>query len=177
MGDAKSYAERLFDFPNVAELDEAAAKRAPVEPAKEEDVSWDDDAIRAVLERTHRYAYFLQEWGKRAWDIATGKRITADDVAKATELTITSLDASFFRVRLDRLTPGEKSYLRALAELGAGPHRSGEIAEILGKDVTALGQVRKKLIAKGMIHSPSHEDTAFGVPLFDEFMCRVMPRP
>lgn len=177
MGDAKSYAERLFNFPNVAELDEAAAKRALAEPAEEEDVSWDDDAIRAVLERTHRYAYFLQEWGKHAWDIATGERITADDVARATELTITSLDASFFRVRLDRLTPGEKSYLRAMAELGAGPHRSGEIAEILGKDVTALGQVRKKLIAKGMIHSPSHGDTAFTVPLFDEFMCRVMPRP
>jgi hypothetical protein len=88
---------------------------------------------------------------------------------------VAALDESFFRVRFDRLTPLEKRYLRAMAELGAGPHRSGDIAEMLGRKVTALGPTRNQLIAKGMIWSPSHGDTAFTVPLFDEFMRRIMP--
>jgi len=86
-----------------------------------------------------------------------------------------ALDESFFRVRLDRLTPAERRYLRAMAELGPGPSRSGDIAEVLGKKVTSLGPTRNQLIAKGMIWSPAHGDTAFTVPLFDEFLRRVMP--
>jgi hypothetical protein len=78
-------------------------------------------------------------------------------------------------VRFDRLTPAEKNYLRAMAELGPGPHRSGDIAEQLGRSVQSLGPTRGALINKGMVWSPTHGDTAFTVPLFDEFMRRIMP--
>jgi hypothetical protein len=78
-------------------------------------------------------------------------------------------------VRFDRLTPAEKVYLRAMAELGAGPHRSGDVADALGRKVSALAPTRSQLIVKGMIYSPSHGDTAFTVPLFDEFIRRIMP--
>ena len=90
-------------------------------------------------------------------------------------MAIAALDQSFFRMQFDRLTPTEKRYLRAMAELGAGPHRSGDIAETLKRPVTSLGPVRASLINKGMVYSPSHGDTAFTVPLFDEFMRRIMP--
>ena len=93
----------------------------------------------------------------------------------ASTAAVAALDESFFRVRFDRLTPSEKKYLRAMAELGAGPHRSGDIAEKLERKVTSLGPTRNQLIAKGMIWSPNHGDTAFTVPLFDEFMQRIMP--
>ena len=82
---------------------------------------------------------------------------------------------SFFRVRFDRLTPMEKRYMRAMAELGRGPHRSGDVAAALGRKVTKVAPVRSSLIAKGMLYSPAHGDTAFTVPLFDGFMKRIMP--
>ena len=124
---------------------------------------------------THGYPYFLQEWGKHAWEVAEGSSITVQDVNRASEIATAALDESFFRVRFDRLTPSEKRYLRAMAELGPGPHRSGEIASVLKQKVTSLGPTRSQLIGKGMIWSPSHGDTAFTVPLFDEFMRRIMP--
>ena len=117
----------------------------------------------------------LQEWGKHAWDTATTSPITLDDVQRASRTAIAALDESFFRVRLDRLTPLERRYLRAMAELGSGPHRSGDIAVVLRRPVTALGPTRAQLISKGMIWSPGHGDSAFTVPLFDEFMRRIMP--
>jgi hypothetical protein len=119
--------------------------------------------------------YFLQEWGKQVWNAAFASPIKLSDVGKASQIAIAALDASFFRVRFDRLTPTEKKYLRAMAELGAGPHRSGDIAATLGRDVTSLAPIRNQLISKGMIWSPTHGDTAFTVPLFDEFMHRIMP--
>ena len=127
------------------------------------------------LRETHCYPYFLQEWGKHAWDAADASPITRQDVRVASKAAVAALDESFFRVRFDRLTPSEKKYLRAMAELGAGPHRSGDIADELERKVTSLGPTRNQLIAKGMIWSPSHGDTAFTVPLFDEFMHRIMP--
>jgi len=127
------------------------------------------------VEVTRGYAYFVQEWGKHSWDAAVGSPITRDDVEDASAAAVAALDESFFRVRFDRLTPVEKRYLRAMAELGAGPHRSGDIAGALGREVTSLGPTRSQSIAKGMIWSPSHGDTAFTVPLFDEFMHRIMP--
>jgi predicted transcriptional regulator len=175
MGRAKSYAERLFDFPEIGPLPPAAARRAIVKPAEDEGVRVNDDALARIIQQTHGYPYFLQEWGKHAWDTAAISPITANDVEVASTSAIAALDESFFRVRFDRLTPLEKRYLRAMAELGPGPHRSGDIAEKLGRDVTALGPTRNQLIAKGMIWSPSHGDTAFTVPLFDEFMHRIMP--
>jgi hypothetical protein len=131
--------------------------------------------VARILDATKGYPYFLQEWGKHSWDAAPASPITAQDVATATAETIASLDENFFRVRFDRLTPAERGYLRAMAELGPGPHRSGGIADALQREVTSLGPTRSGLIAKGMIWSPSHGDTAFTVPLFDEFMRRIMP--
>ena len=101
--------------------------------------------------------------------------ITMKDVEKASQSAVAALDEGFFRVRFDRLTLSEKRYLRAMAELGPGPHRSGSIAEVLERGVTSLAPVRSQLIAKGMIWSPSHGDTTFTVPLFDGFMRRIMP--
>ena len=97
------------------------------------------------------------------------------DVERATVTATAALDASFFRVRFDRLSPKEKKYLRAMADLGAGPHRSGDIAAILGTAVTSLAPARSALITKGMIWSPNHGDTAFTVPMFDQYMKRIMP--
>jgi hypothetical protein len=144
-------------------------------PARAEGVVVTDDALQRIIEATQGYPYFLQEWGKHAWDAADASPIDVDDVERATATAIAALDASFFRVRFDRLTPLEKRYLRAMAELGAGPHRSGEIAAELDREVSSLAPTRAQLIAKGMIWSPSHGDTAFTVPLFDEFMQRIMP--
>jgi len=175
-GRAKSYAERLFDFPEVGPLDEAAARRAIEKPARDEEVVFEESAIAMILERAKGYPYFLQEWGKHVWDVADASPVTRSDVEEATPLTIASLDQSFFRVRFDRMTPSEKRYLRAMAELGAGPHRSGDIAQVLGRSVQSVAPTRNNLIAKGMIWSPSHGDTAFTVPLFDEFMKRTMSK-
>ena len=175
MGQAKSYAERLFDFPEIAELPPAAARQALVKPALDQGVEFTEDALEQILVETHRYPYFLQEWGKHAWQVAERSPITLKDVRNASAVALAALDASFFRVRFDRLTLAEKRYVRAMAELGPGPHRSGDVAEALGRKVTSLAPVRNQLIAKGMIFSPSHGDTAFTVPLFDEFLRRVMP--
>jgi hypothetical protein len=175
MGRAKSYAERLFDFPEIGALPSPAARRAIFKPVEDEGATIGQDALNRITQRTHGYPYFLQEWGKHAWDTAAMSPITAKDVEVASTSAIAALDESFFRVRFDRLTPLEKRYLRAMAELGPGPHRSGDIAEQLDRNVTALGPTRNQLISKGMIWSPSHGDTAFTVPLFHEFMHRIMP--
>lgn len=175
MGRAKSYAERLFDFPLVGPLDAAAARDAIALPAAQQKVRFAPGALERIVQETQGYPYFLQEWGKHAWDVASRSPITVQDVEQATTITIVALDESFFRVRFDRLTPTEKRYLRAMAELGAGPHRSGDIATMLKRKVTALGPTRNQLISKGMIWSPNHGDTAFTVPMFDQFMVRIMP--
>lgn len=175
MGKAKSYAERLFDFPEIGPLDADEAALAITQPAEREGVYFEKEAIGAIVQKTQGYPYFLQEWGKHAWDSAMDSPITLEDVSVASASAIAALDESFFRVRFDRLTPGEKKYLRAMAELGAGPHRSGAIADCLNREVTALGVMRNRIIAKGMVWSPNHGDTAFTVPLFDEFMRRIMP--
>ena len=174
-GRAKSYAERLFDFPEVGALTAAAARTAIARPAEDEGVAIDDDALQRIVEETRGYPYFLQEWGKHSWDVAERSPIGIADVERASVTARAALDEGFFRVRFDRLTPSEKRYLRAMSELGPGPHRSGDIARVLGLKVTSLGPARSQLISKGMIWSPGHGDTAFTVPLFDRFMRRIMP--
>ena len=175
MGKAKSYAERLFDFPEIGALPREAAQRAIAKPVRDQGADITADALARIIEETHGYPYFLQEWGKHSWDMARASPIELKDVEKASKAAIAALDESFFRVRFDRLTPAEKRYLRAMAELGPGPHRSGDIADQLRREVTAFGPTRNALISKGMIWSPSHGDTAFTVPLFDQFMHRIMP--
>ncbi len=174
-GRAKSYAERLFEYPEIGPLKENEARKALVAPAKQRDVEFEEGALAEILVRTKAYPYFLQEWGKHSWQCAQGSRITRQDAVLAADLAIAELDASFFRVRFDRLTPSEKRYLRAMAELGPGPHRSGDIAHLLNKGVTNVAPTRSSLIKKGMIYSPSHGDNSFTVPLFDGYMKRVMP--
>ena len=175
MGSAKSYAERLFDFPLIDRLDSDAARQALTKPVEALGVAVNPDALDLVVAETRGYPYFVQEWGKHAWEAATVSPITKEDVKVASKAAVAALDESFFRVRFDRLTPAEKKYLRAMADLGPGPHRSGDIADKLGRSVTSLGPTRAQLISKGMIWSPNHGDTAFTVPLFDEFMHRIMP--
>lgn len=174
-GRAKSYAERLFDFPEVGSLPPEDARAALAKPARAEGVQFEPEALDRIVKETRGYPYFLQEWGKHVWDVAQRSPITRSDVETASAAAVASLDESFFRVRFDRLTPSEKRYLRAMAELGPGPHRSGDIADELDRKVTSLGPVRSKMIEKGMVWSPSHGDTAFTVPLFDEFMLRILP--
>lgn len=175
MGSAKSYSERLFAFPEVGPLSPEAARFAIEKPALDADVHFEQEALDMIVQETQGYPYFLQEWGKHVWDVADASPITRRDVDRASLTAVATLDESFFRVRIDRLTPSEKKYLRAMADLGPGPHRSGDVAEELGRLVTSLGPTRNQLIAKGMVWSPSHGDTAFTVPLFDQFMMRIMP--
>jgi len=174
-GNAKSYAERLFDYPEVGPLEPPQARLAFVKPAEDEGVVVDPDAADMVVQVTHGYPYFIQEWGSSAWDAAQDNRITLADVQNASAYAIAALDESFFRVRFDRMTLAEKMYLRAMASLGEGPHRSGDIAASLGRTSQSLGPIRSALIGKGMIWSPTHGDTAFTVPMFDQYMCRIMP--
>lgn len=175
MGRAKSYAERLFEFPEIRPLTREQSAAALVKPAEAEGVVIEPDALEHMIDAAQGYPYFLQEWGKHAWDAADDSPITLEDVRRGSETAIAALDESFFRVRFDRLTPLEKRYLRAMAELGPGPHRSGAIAELMGREVTSLAPTRAQLIGKGMVWSPGHGDTAFTVPLFDEFMRRILP--
>jgi hypothetical protein len=175
MGRAKSYAERLFDFPEVGPLPRSAAERAVAKPIRDEGAEITGNALTKIVRATQGYPYVLQEWGKHAWDAAEDSPIDAGDVDAANATVIAALDASFFGVRFDRLAPAEKRYLRGMASLGPGPHRSGDIAQALGRKVTSLAPTRSALIAKGMVWSPAHGDTAFTVPLFDQFMRRIMP--
>ena len=175
MGKAKSYAERLFGFPEIGPLSPEDAKRAIAKPARDEGVKIRPAALEAIVCQTQCYPYFLQEWGKHVWDVAEKSPITASHVETASRQAVAALDESFFLVRFDRLTPSEKRYMRAMAQLGGGPHRSGDIANNLSRNVSSLAPTRNQLIGKGMIWSPSHGDTAFTVPMFDEFMLRIMP--
>ena len=173
-GESKSYAERLFSFPVVGALSEADTAKALREPAQAVGVVFEVNALQEIYRLTKGYPYFLQEWGYQSWNHAPTPTITLTVVRAATPSVIDRLDQNFFRVRFDRLTPNEKNFLRAVAELGPGAHRTGAIAEKLGVKVTSLGPVRAQLMKKGMIYSPAHGDIAFTVPLFDEFMIRAI---
>jgi hypothetical protein len=175
MGNAKSYAERLFDFPSIGTLPPEAARVAIEKPLHDEGVQITPEALAQILKMTRGYAYFLQEWGSHTWRAAQASPIGLDAVNAASVSAVDALDESFFRVRFDRLTPKEKKYLRAMAELGEGPHRSGDVAACFSADVSSLAPTRSSLIGKGMVWSPNHGDTAFTVPMFDEFMKRAIP--
>ncbi len=174
-GKSKSYAERLFDFPKIGALKDRDARNALEEPVRREHVGFEPNALDEIVKLTKGYPYFLQEWGYHTWNIANSTPITLDSVRAATPIVIQRLDESFFRVRFDRLTPRERDYLRAMSDLGEGPHRSGDIADVLGVGVHSVAPLRSGLIKKGMIFSPAHGDTEFTVPLFDQFMKRIMP--
>ena len=174
-GEARSYAERLFEFPEIGELDADDAKAALQIPAQEAGAEFEQEALEELVQEARGYPYFLQEWGFNVWNRAGSTPFTSHIVRVAKEDVIARLDRDFFRVRYDRLTPSETNYMRAMAELGPGPHRSGEIADCLGVKVQSVAPRRSALIRKGMIFSPAHGDTAFTVPLFDEFLRRTIP--
>ena len=176
IGSAKSYAERMFSFPEIGPLPGEAARKALEAPARRLGVTYSANGLDEILRITEGYPYFLQEWGSACWMLADGPVITRPDVEAASPVAIHELDTTFFRVRFERTTPFERRYLRAMADLGPGPHRSGEVAHALGRKVQSVAPTRSNLIRKGMIHSPAHGDTAFTVPLFDQYLKRVMPQ-
>jgi AAA+ ATPase superfamily predicted ATPase len=172
-GDAKSYAERLFDYPPIGALPRDAAIAAIRQPIESAGESISDDALRAIIEETRGYPYFLQEWGYQVWDLAEASPITPNVVTLASRAAIRRLDEGFFRVRMDRLTPRERDYVFAMACLGPGPYRSGDVAAKLDMPIESLGPRRAAIIRKGMIYSPAHGDIAFTVPLFDHYLRRI----
>src|SRR3990167_9219704 len=176
-GNSKSYAERLFSYPEVGALTKEDAKIALQAPVEALGIRFSSDALDQIYNMTKGYPYFLQEWGYHAWNIAANgsSKIIAEDARKASEFSLANLDKNFFRVRFDRLTPNERKYVRALAKLGRKPQRSGGIASKLGKAVEQVAPLRAQLINKGMIYSPAHGDIAFTVPLFEEFLMREIP--
>jgi hypothetical protein len=174
-GESKSYAERLFSFPDIGALSATESAKALQDPARKAGVAFEPTALQEVFRLTKGYPFFVQEWAYQAWNLAASSPITKQIVKEATRTVILRLDQNFFRVRYDRLPPSEKNFLRAMAELGPGPLRTGDSADALRVKVTSLGPVRAKLIKKGMIYSPAHGEMSFTVPLFDEFMIRAIP--
>ncbi|HUO09132.1 MAG TPA: AAA family ATPase [Phycisphaerae bacterium] len=174
-GESKSYAERLFNFPDLGPLSQADAVKALRDPSEALGVEFQQGALDRIFQFTKGYPYFLQEWGYQSWNHAPSSPITSQIVEDATPTVMERLDKNFFRVRFDRLTPREKQYLRAMAELGGGPYRTGDIADRLNVKINTIGPVRASLIKRGMIYSPAHGDMAFTVPLFDDFMRRAIP--
>ncbi|MEI8366189.1 MAG: ATP-binding protein [Parachlamydiaceae bacterium] len=176
-GESKSYAERLFSFPDIGALSEMEANQALQDPALAQGITFEQAALDEIFRLTKGYPYFLQEWGYQTWNYAKGSPISLETVLKATNRVIERLDKNFFRVRFDRLVPSEKSFLRAMAKLGNEPHQMGDVADVLKVKINSLGPLRAKLIKKGMIYSPAHGEIAFTVPLFDEFLVRAIPNP
>jgi AAA ATPase domain len=174
-GEAKSYAERLFRFPAIDVLSEDEAYAALSQPAREEGVVFEDEALALAGEVTGRYPYFIQELGYAVWSLASENCVTKTDIKQATQVYEEKLDSSFFRVRLDRTTELEQAYLRAMAELGPEPQLAGEVAKLLNRSSEQCGPTRSNLIEKGILYTPSHGYAAFTVPHFDKFMRRSVP--
>lgn len=174
-GEARSYAERLFTFPTIGNLGDEAATAALTEPARQQGVEFAPDAVARALEWTAGYPFFIQQLGKHAWNAAGKSPITLGDVDAAIPSAQEALDSSLYEVRVQRATPAERRYMRAMAELGGGPYRSGAVAAKLGKSSAALSQPRDRLIAKGLIYATEdYGHIQFSVPRFDEFMRRFM---
>jgi hypothetical protein len=174
-GDAKSYAERLFTFPIISNLNVNDAKEALQGPAEFEDVSFTPEAIRSAYQITEGYPFFIQELGSAAWITATSSPITAQDIAQALDLYLANLDTSFFRVRLNRASSLQSAYLRAMAELGPGGQRTSDVAALLNRDSTRVASTRKELMEMGLLYTPSHGVAAFTVPHFDQYLKRAVP--
>lgn len=173
-GETKSYAERLFSYPNLQPLSCTEAKDAIRIPIKEAGEDIKEDALQLIYEKTKGYPYFLQEWGYRSWNVADASPIRKDDVVNASSQVIQQLDENFFKVRFNRVTHKEREFLHAMATLGDGPCKSSDVATVMHKTVGAIGPLRGNLIKKGMIYSPEYGMLDFTVPLFGDFMLRVM---
>jgi len=175
-GDAKSYSERLFTYPEVGPLGSEAARSALVEPARREGVEYDAEALETILQETEGYPFFLQVWGSHVWQAAKGSPITVSNARKASKSAVAALDEGFFKVRFERLTERQQQYARAMAEFGNEPANSTAVANLLGMTVKKAAPVRDEVIKKGMAYSPKRGLVAFTVPKFDEYMKRAMPK-
>jgi hypothetical protein len=175
IGDAKSYAERMFEIHDIGPLSDADARSAIASPAKEAGVTIASDALDEIIEQTGAYPYFLQQWGKLAWRAASESPITSEHVRRVSSSAIDALDRHFYRFRLHRLTLLERRYLRVMAELGEGPHDLKTVAAEFGEPVKALDPIHGDLITKGMLYNTLLGDAAFTVPRFHEFLKRAMP--
>jgi hypothetical protein len=174
-GEARSYAERLFSYVDIGSLSHDDARQALVQPVLDEGARWTNQAVERVIIDTQGYPYFLQEFGKQAWNVAEGPEIGSADVDAAVTLAIDDLDRGLFRARIDKTTDAERDYLRAMAALGGpGPYKSGDVSRRMGKKTTQTGPVRDSLIKRGLCYAPRHGELAFTVPMFDEFVRRAL---
>lgn len=172
LAEARSYAERLFQYWPIGALNGEDASSALVRPAEDVGAGWERDAVSALVSRAAGYPYFLQEFGKASWDFAPGPTITLEDAEAGIQVGTESLDRGFFRSRWERAAPSERDYMRAMSEDDEVPSQSGEVARRLGKKSTAVGPTRANLIHKGLIYAPEHGIIAFTVPGMAEFIKR-----
>lgn len=174
-GEARSYAERLFAYVDVGSLDHEDARRAIVAPVVSEGASWQPDAADRVIELTQGYPYFLQEFGKQAWNVAEGATIELADAIASSSLAVDELDHGFFRARIDKATDAERDYLRAMANLPVSDlYKSGDVSAALDKRTSQTGPVRDSLIKRGLLYAPRHGFLAFTVPMFDQYIRRTL---
>jgi len=174
-GDAKSYAERLFVFPRIGNLTPDQARIALEEPAREEGTTWTGQALDLAIAETEGYPYFLQELGYASWLVAYNNAITEADVRLALPYYQEKLDSSFFRVRLDRATELQRTYLRVMAQMGSEPQKAADVAAMMGRTSSQVAPTRAELVNMGLLYTPQHGYAAFTVPQFDRFMKRAMP--
>lgn len=175
-GEARSYAERLFSFPVIANLSETDATAALVGPARQQGVDYQPEAVALALSWTGGYPFYIQQLGKHAWNLASGSPITAADVDAARPAAQTALDSSIYEVRIQRATDQERRYMRAMAELGSGPYKSGDVAARLGRKTSEVSMIRQRLLDKGLVYATEdYGYVDFTVPRFGEFMARHMP--
>jgi len=171
-GEAKSYAERLFKFPAIGSLPADDARSALVEPARRAGVDFTDRAAEEIVAYTQGYPYFIQEYGKIAWDEAESSPIKKNAILAVRPLVEAKLDGSFFMVRVERTTPYELRYLQAMAALGPGPQKAGDVARVLDRTAEQVGPTRSRLIDKGLLYTPGYGLAAFTVPQFDRYLIR-----
>jgi hypothetical protein len=172
---AKSYSERLFRYARIDRLERAAADIALRVPARDEGADFDDDALAAMYEATGGYPYFVQAYGKVAWDVAPRSPITVEDVAVAAPVAEGELAVGFFGSRYERATPAEREYLRAMAEVATPdapdePVPTSSVAEVLTRSAQSVSPARDALLKKGLIYSGQRGRIAFTVPHFGRYL-------
>lgn len=172
LSEAVTYAERLFSYRVIQHLTPPDSATVLIDPAAAEGARWEPGAVDLVVAESAGYPYFLQEYGRAAWDAAPGPAITRSDVLIAIADAREALDSGFFRSRWDRATPVERQYLTAMSVDGPGPSLSGEVAARMGRIPTSLGPARANLIAKGLVYSPQHGQISYTVPGMAEFVRR-----
>jgi hypothetical protein len=159
-GEARSYAERLFSCPVIASLSSADTTAALVEPARHLGVDYEPEAVELALRWTEGYPFYIQQLGKHAWNLAQGSSITAADVQEAIPAAQATLDTSIYEVRIQRATHEERRYMRAMAELGAGPYKSGAVAAKLGRRTSEVSMIRQRLSTRASCMPPRTTDTS-----------------